>query len=114
MHARMVWLLGVVQREVIMGQKCTRCGKDAGADSVNFGTGRLCLSCAKEMESEPSKCPVCGTVFDVDDAVAMLLTRATATPQERIAAHSALIQVCPKCHILFFDNFQYGLLEGLK
>ena len=95
-------------------RKCDRCGVDlARVESVRFGAGELCFPCAEKMEDEPGKCPVCWTVFNADDAVAMLMTRATATPQERLAAHSALIQVCPKCHVLFFDNFQYGLLEGL-
>lgn len=113
-YAGMVRVLEAMQRKVAMSQRCMRCGREITAKPVRFGTGTLCLACAEEMENEPGKCPVCGTVFEADDAVAMLLTRATATPQERLTAHSALVQVCPKCHVLFFDDFQYGLLEGLK
>lgn len=98
--------------------ECVKCGRSIANDDefMDFGKdGVMCMPCVEEMESKPDRCPVCGTETDMgDESVAILFTRATATPEERLSAHSALVHVCPKCHMLYFDDFQYGLLKLLK
>ena len=92
-----------------------RCGRDiADGEAVGYGKGKLCKDCAAALENSPVSCPVCGAELPAEEAVAMLLTRAPATPEARLLAQSALVQVCPRCHVLFFDDFQYKLLEGLR
>lgn len=93
---------------------CSQCQKTIKGESLSFKDGVLCMDCAEKVEAKDDVCPVCGTEVPGDDAVAMLLTHATATPQERLAAHSALVKICPKCRVLFFDEFQYGVLEGFR
>lgn len=98
--------------------KCAKCGRVIEADDefMEFGEDNVvCMPCVEEMEAKPDRCPVCGIETDMgDESVAMLLTRATATPEERTNAHSALVHVCPNCHMLYFDDFQYSLLKMLK
>lgn len=98
--------------------KCVKCGMviNENDEYMEFGGSKIiCMPCVEKMEALPERCPVCGTETDKgDESVALLLTRATATPQERLSAHSALVHVCPKCHTLYFDDFQYALLETLK
>lgn len=96
--------------------ECTNCGEQITNDSryIKIGNKVLCGACAERLESEPPSCPFCGTTDNKGEAVALLLTRATATPEERLSAHTALVNVCPKCHGLYFDNFQFELLRMLK
>lgn len=94
---------------------CQKCGQEISGRFFTIGNNvSICLACAEELEKSPQSCPVCGHSERGDEAVALLLTRATATPAERIGAHSALVHICPKCHGMYFDNFQYRLLELLK
>lgn len=94
---------------------CMKCENELGGKSLKIGPDMaICESCAQKLENLPDKCPVCGHTEQGDEAVALLLTRATATPAERIGAHSALVHVCPKCGVLYFDGFQRTLLELLK
>ena len=98
-----------------MIRKCSRCGKPTGTSKLLFGENEvLCEACAEHLADEPVECPVCHSREDPDEAVAMLMTYATATPSERVNAKSVLVHVCPKCHVLFFDSFQYGIIKGLK
>lgn len=112
----MVRLLESVQGPRLKGiaMKCLQCTKPVTGEGLPFKDGMLCKDCAEKMESKPDTCPACGFSVPGDDAVAMLLTHATATPQQRMEAHSALVKVCPKCRVLFFDEFQYGILEGFR
>jgi len=59
-------------------------------------------------------CPSCKTEINNDEAVAMLLTPVSATKRQRENAVSALVHICPKCHILFLDNEQYEWVESQK
>ena len=94
--------------------KCCECRKDI-EHGVNIGNDRtLCRECAERLEAMPEKCPVCGADNSGDEAVALLLTRATATPAERLGAHSALVHVCSNCGVLYFDGYQRKLLNLLK
>lgn len=96
--------------------KCVKCGEDVVQKSKGIQIGKkfLCSACASKLETESPCCPFCGTVDKDGESVALLLTRANATPAERVSAHTALVNVCPKCHGLYFDNFQFELLRMLK
>jgi uncharacterized protein with PIN domain len=74
----------------------------------------LCDTCEEKLQNEPAICPACKTKVQGDETVALLLTRATASKEEKALAQTALVHVCPKCHVLYFDNMQYKLLEKLK
>ena len=95
--------------------KCCECGKDITDGGVPLSSDKaLCDECAERLENTPEKCPVCGTVERGEEAVALLLTKAPATQQDRLNAKTALVHVCPKCHMLYFDGYQYKLIELLK
>ncbi len=93
--------------------KCVKCGEDC-ENGIKISKKILCGKCADKMESEAPRCPFCGSIDDEGESVALLLTRASATPAERLSAHTALVNVCPKCHGLYFDNFQFELLQIFK
>lgn len=92
---------------------CTRCGKNE-ALPFQDGEERLCGECLDALAYQPTTCPVCSTKVPAEEAVALLLTRATATEADRLAAATALVNVCPKCHVLYFDDVQYGALCALR
>lgn len=95
--------------------KCKKCGKNIAEDGTVFGPDcAICADCLGNMQNASVRCPVCGNATPPDEALALLLTRANPHLQEKIDAPTALVHVCPKCHILFFDDFQYELLTMLK
>lgn len=94
---------------------CEKCGKSIGNDAMIFGPDcALCADCLQKMQEANVVCPVCGNSSPPDEDLALLLTRANANIQEKIDAPTALVHVCPECHIMFFDDFQYELLKKLK
>ena len=95
-------------------KKCSECGGIVKTGGVPIGDGKLhCDDCALRLENTPDQCPVCGADLG-PDGVAMLLTKATATPEERLGAHSALVNVCSMCGVLYMDGYQRKLLELLR
>lgn len=90
---------------------CKRCGNRIFGDRLQVGIdSAICMACAEELEKKPVKCPVCGNENPPEEDMALLLTRATATPQEKMDANASIVHICPKCHVLFFDDFQYEIL----
>ena len=95
--------------------KCSRCGKEALPSDSGIKLGKnkyFCASCIEELENAPDRCPVCQQKENSEDCVALLLTKATASPQERLNANTALVHICPNCHVLYFDGFQYELIKA--
>jgi uncharacterized protein with PIN domain len=64
-------------------------------------------------ETKPPCCPLCHTPVHPDEELSLLFTEAEASAAQRAMAKSANIRVCPKCHILFFEDSQYDWLTSL-
>lgn len=96
--------------------KCKKCGKElVKGEIVPFGPKNfICLECAEELESAPLLCPVCKEKTPPELGVGMLMVPVTATPEERLEAVNVAVNVCPKCHSLYLDEFQYGIVQGLR
>lgn len=64
--------------------------------------------------SERLTCPVCGRQLEKKDLISVLMTRASPSVVERMAAVSADIAMCSDCHILVLDEEQAKSLERFK
>jgi recombinational DNA repair protein (RecF pathway) len=96
---------------------CTECKKPVPKGSAYyFGKNQiLCSDCFEKSIYNSQKCPNCGEQITYEaESVGLLLTPKGATEEEKKHAVDTLVIVCPKCPILFFDDFHYKVLEGLK
>lgn len=94
---------------------CSRCGTSISGKSARYGDELLCKNCLIEESQTGNVCPCCGTHISADaDSVGLLLARPGASSQEKSQAQSVLAVVCPYCHILFMDTFQFNLLSEMK
>lgn len=94
--------------------KCTVCNENS-KKTYPYGKDRVpvCEECMGEKVKETNTCPVCGYKATPEDKeVAIILTAPNATPGEKAKAPEALTIVCPKCHVLFFDDLDYNLLQA--
>lgn len=92
---------------------CTKCGKPIEGKAVPYGDGVLCRNCLTAEANAGNVCPCCGEALGPDDGVGMLLVRPGATREEKAGAATVLAVVCPRCHVVFLDNFQYSLLQAM-
>jgi len=95
---------------------CSRC-EEGLEDSAKFSYGDdiLCENCFDEAPDTPQKCPACGRMIDKEtESVGLLLTPRGSTAQQKKDAVDVLVIVCPYCRVLFFDNYHYKVMEGLK
>jgi len=95
---------------------CSRCKKKLTEEAYTYGEDEiLCDNCIDEAAELSQICPACGCEISKDmDAVGLLLTPPGATEEEKKNALDTLVIVCPKCHVLFFDNYHYKLLQGIR
>lgn len=94
--------------------KCTKCGSVLYGPGVPYGYDILCRDCLLAAADAGNICPCCGAQATPHDSVGLLLALPDATPQEKAAASTALAIICPHCHVLFFDGFQFNLLRSLR
>lgn len=93
---------------------CSHCGKPIEGKAVPYGDGMLCRECLMAEADRGNVCPCCGEAVGPDDGVGMLLARPGAAREEKADAPTVLAVVCPRCHVLFFDRFQYHLLHAIQ
>ena len=86
---------------------CTKCKNEKGLYQI--GEDTLCDGCLEVASLENAHCPNCGEVLNMQaEQVSMTLSRPNST-----SGMPVLIMVCPKCHVLFMDKFQYNVLKRL-
>lgn len=98
------------------GETCPRCKKVMQKkDRYHFGKEVICGDCYDKAAEQPQKCPNCGKTIDsAAEGVGLLLTPVGSSEAQKAKAHETLVLVCPHCRILFFDEHEYSLLEGLQ
>ena len=73
------------------------------------------MKCLREMSEEGNICPCCGhEAEDRDKEVALVLTPANSTPEQKSNAPEVVCVVCPECRNLYFDKMGYLLLQSMK
>ena len=98
-------------------RSCTKCGADLVAgNKYKYGKKDiLCERCFDAKTAEAQECPNCGQkIIGETDSIGLLLTPVGSTPEQKRNAIEVLVIICPKCRILFFDEYHYNILEGLK
>jgi RNA polymerase subunit RPABC4/transcription elongation factor Spt4 len=95
-----------------MNAKCVQCG--AAETLYSFGKQQLCMTCLTAKANKSEVCPNCGHTIKDKDWVGIQLNWINKSSTQKKAKVEALAIVCPKCHILFFDTFQYEVIQGLK
>lgn len=80
-----------------------------------FGDKVICSPCLQTQSELGNLCPACKSVLDADqEEVGLVLTRSDAPHRKILNEPAAMVIVCPHCRVLFFDAFQYGVLQGFK
>lgn len=87
---------------------CDICGHEVKKGILYEGK-LTCRECLIRKSKEGNVCPVCGETIAAEHQVAFPL--ATAMPSGNVKTGIAV--VCPRCHVIFFDNFQYELLKSM-
>lgn len=90
---------------------CEKCGAETER-LYPFKEANLCHDCLEKAAAHTVDCPCCGSKVSGEHTVAMLLCRGDATAEEKAQADTAIVLICPKCHIMFFDPFQYEILRN--
>lgn len=94
-----------------MAKLCENCGAEVQR-LYPFKGKNLCHDCLEKAAAHSVSCPCCGTKVQGEHTVAMLLCRGDAQEEEKARAETAIVLVCPKCHVMFFDPFQYEMLRS--
>lgn len=97
-------------------QQCPKCGNLLQPnDKYRYGTEVICGACYDKAADSPQVCPNCErTVDEKATGVGLLLTPVGSSEKEKSKATETLVIVCPHCRVLFFDEFQYKIMEGLQ
>lgn len=96
---------------------CSKCRKFMRkGECFRYGqTECLCEECMEKEMDAGNICPNCGyEIEQKHEEVGLVLTPKNSTPEEKAEATEVMVIVCPKCRILFFDKFHYGVLQGVK
>lgn len=93
-----------------MSEKCTKCGNE-DLYLVPFKQDKLCHECLEALLKEPVRCPFCGAEAAAESCLSILMCRPGASDAEKLAAPETYVNVCPVCHGLFMDEFQYTALK---
>lgn len=93
-----------------MSEKCTKCGNE-DLYLVSFKQDRLCHDCLDAVMKEPVSCPFCGAVADAESCLSMLMCKPGASDAEKLSAPETFVNICPVCHGLYMDEFQYNALK---
>ena len=72
------------------------------------------MKCLEDEAAEGEVCPNCGAAVGVEDAVTLLLEHPEASRAKLDMASRVSLTVCPKCHILFTDDFTYAVMKSLR
>lgn len=83
-------------------------------NGVLFEGRLLCRKCLLEEAEKGNICPVCHEHIAPEHQVAIPFAMPSAADNAPAITKTATAVVCPRCHVLFFDDFQYKLIEGLK
>ena len=95
--------------------KCEKCGKLTQKLTPFKRHDRLlCSDCLHKEAATPEVCPNCGHIIQEADLVGIRLNHKDKSVKEIAAGVEATAIICPKCRILFFDEFQYNVIQGLK
>lgn len=96
---------------------CTECGKECvGGERYRYGAeGVLCGDCLDKQAAKTQVCPNCGhEIEDGSECVGLLLTPVGSDERQRQNALETLVIVCSNCRILFFDEYHYKVMQGIK
>lgn len=94
--------------------KCGMCGSlTPKVNAAPYGTKTICPECLQKLEEKPIVCPNCGTEISERDYVGVYLRRIATMPVPEFDSEM-LTTVCPNCKILFMDEFQWEIVQGLK
>jgi endogenous inhibitor of DNA gyrase (YacG/DUF329 family) len=105
----------MVEKNILV--QCMECKKQVKeSEAFYYGeTKMLCEECFDKKADSTQQCPNCGTNIDQQaESVGLLLTPIGSTAEQKKSATDVLVIVCPNCKILFFDDFQYNIMQGLK
>ena len=101
-----------------MRKPCTKCRKEFSIQNLfAYGHEKLlyCEDCLNILSESTVQCPNCSEQISGEkDSVGLVLTKGSASPEEKATAPTILVLICPRCHILFVDNFSYQLVKGLQ
>jgi hypothetical protein len=95
---------------------CRKCKKTVSeAESYHDSKNKiLCEDCMDDLAFRPQDCPVCKKSILASEGVGLLLTPIGSSKKQKQNAIDTFVMVCPECRVLFFDEFHYRLIEGLK
>lgn len=97
-----------------MDRKCDKCHARVTSEELNpYANEWICTDCLTALESEPIVCPNCKTTIGERDYVGVYVRRHSPVPIPDFDLEMAAI-VCPKCKVIFLDDFQYNIVLGLK
>ena len=97
--------------------KCFTCGASIEDDDyacIGDEARPTCSKCLEVMVENPPPCPNCGKEVSSAEEVGLVLTPKGSTPEEKANAIDVLVVVCPHCRILYFDDFNYKIIRGLR
>ena len=72
------------------------------------------MSCIEKEAAKGEICPNCGHEIDEADLVGIKLNHKNKSAQEIEANIEATAIICPNCRVIFFDRFQYAIIQGLR
>lgn len=93
--------------------QCDACGGTI-KNGVLFDGRLLCRKCLLNEAAKGNICPVCHEPIAPEHQVAIPFVMPSADEDDPAITKTAIAVVCPQCHVIFFDDFQYKLIEGLK
>lgn len=100
-----------------MATTCESCGKIFGSGEKRYSlSGKtLCSDCLEKESQRGNTCPCCGTNIPSDAyEVGLVLTPPGSSIIKKARSVEVLAIVCPKCKVLFFDDFTYETIQSLK
>lgn len=92
--------------------QCSHCGQTIKGRAVYFDEKYVCRTCLIAEANKGNRCPCCGADVGPNAGVGLLLARPGDASEEKASASTALVIVCPECHVLFVDGFQYKLMQS--
>lgn len=97
--------------------QCADCGKPigGGVKKYRFEDRELCEDCLHKTATTGNTCPCCGVAIPSDNyEVVLVLTPPGSSLLKKVRAVEVLAIVCPKCKVIFFDDFTYRTIQSLK
>ena len=84
--------------------QCEICGHEVRRGII-FDGKATCRDCLIRLSKLRQACPVCGQVISPEHSVSL-------PNVNTLSGKPANIVICPNCHALFFDEFNYKMLNA--